>query len=68
MAEKEPSIDGPALRQFTDPAYQPLCRSLKEIRAGIDGLDEQIVALLAKRAMFVKDAARFKAEINKLPE
>jgi isochorismate pyruvate lyase len=61
MEDKEPSVDGPALRKFADPNYQPLCNSLKEIRQGIDGLDEQIVALLAKRAMFVKDAARFKA-------
>jgi isochorismate pyruvate lyase len=61
MEEKEPSVDGPALRQFADENYQPLCNSLKEIRQGIDRLDEQIVALLAKRAMFVKDAARFKA-------
>jgi isochorismate pyruvate lyase len=62
MVEREPLIDGPALRQFADPTYKPLCTSLKEIRAGIDSLDEQIVALLAKRAMFVKDAARFKAD------
>jgi isochorismate pyruvate lyase len=61
MEDKEPSVDGPALRKFADANYQPLCTSLKEIRQGIDGLDEQIVALLAKRAMFVKDAARFKA-------
>ncbi len=61
MEDKEPSVDGPALRKFADPNYQPLCNSLKDIRQGIDGLDEQIVALFAKRAMFVKDAARFKA-------
>jgi isochorismate pyruvate lyase len=61
-SDGEPSVDGPALREFTDPSYQPLCTSLKEIRAGIDGLDEQIVALLAQRAMYVKDAARFKAD------
>jgi isochorismate pyruvate lyase len=66
MATKEPStteplVNGPAIRQFADPAYLPLCESLQEIRAGIDELDEQIVALLAHRAMFVKDAARFKA-------
>jgi isochorismate pyruvate lyase len=61
-SDGEPSVDGPALRQFTDPTYQPLCASLKEIRAGIDGLDAQIVALLARRAMYVKDAARFKAD------
>jgi isochorismate pyruvate lyase len=61
MQEKQPSVDGPALREFADTHYQPLCNSLNEIRKGIDELDEQIVALLAKRAMFVKDAARFKA-------
>jgi isochorismate pyruvate lyase len=61
MEEKEPSVDGLALRKFIDSEYKPLCNSLKEIRDGIDALDEQIIALLAKRAMFVKDAARFKA-------
>jgi isochorismate pyruvate lyase len=57
----EPNAHGPPLRNFTDPQYKPLCASLQEIRNGIDGLDQQIVALLAKRAMYVKDAARFKA-------
>lgn len=57
----EPSPNGPALRVFKDPSYVPLCASLSEVRQGIDALDQQIIALIAQRAMYVKDAARFKA-------
>jgi isochorismate pyruvate lyase len=59
---KEPQPDGPALRRFVDPAYQPLCSSLAQVRQNIDALDRQIVALLAERGRYVKDAARFKRD------
>ncbi|NML15026.1 chorismate mutase [Azohydromonas sp. G-1-1-14] len=36
------------------------CASLEEVRAHIDRLDRQIVALLAERGGYVKQAARFK--------
>ena len=36
------------------------CQSLGQVREQIDHLDEQIVALLGKRALYVKAAARFK--------
>lgn len=36
------------------------CNSLEEIRAHIDRLDRQIVALLAERGGYVKQAAQFK--------
>jgi len=36
------------------------CRSLAEVRAEIDRLDEQIVRLLAERGGYVLAAARFK--------
>lgn len=58
----EPDPRGPALRRFTDPAYRPLCEDLAGVRAAIDALDDRIVSLLAERAMYVKDAARFKAD------
>lgn len=58
----EPATDTGPLRRFTDPAYQPLAATLSEVRANIDRLDDQIVALLAERAMYVKDAARFKRD------
>ena len=60
MQEKEPETHGAPLRRFTDPAYQPLCSSLAEVRGNIDALDRKIVALLAERGRYVKDAARFK--------
>lgn len=56
----EPPVDAPSVRRFTDPAYRPLAASLGELRGQIDRLDEQIVALLAQRALCVKDATRFK--------
>jgi isochorismate pyruvate lyase len=59
---KEPSPTGAPLRKFRDPAYVPLASSLGELRAKIDALDDQLVALMAERAMCVKDAARFKRD------
>lgn len=37
-----------------------VCKSLDEVRENIDRLDRQIVALLAARGGYVKQAARFK--------
>lgn len=59
---REPETTGRPLRAYTDPAYQPLCDTLAEVRANIDRLDEEIVRCMAERAMYVKDAARFKAD------
>ncbi|MBX6319828.1 chorismate mutase [Pigmentiphaga sp.] len=59
---REPDPDGRPLRAYKDPSYKPLCKSLAEVRANIDRLDDEIVALLAQRAMYVKDAARFKKD------
>ena len=36
------------------------CASIEEVRSNIDRFDRQIVALLAERGIFVKQAARFK--------
>ena len=57
----EPSATAAALRSFKDASYQNLANNLNELRQNIDALDEQIITLIAKRAMYVKDAARFKA-------
>jgi isochorismate pyruvate lyase len=62
MQEKEPETHGAPLRSFTDPAYVPLCANLAGVRENIDRLDRQIVALLAERGRYVKDAARFKRD------
>ena len=59
---QEPDPQRGPLRRFTDPAYVPLCASLAEVRERIDALDCQIVALLAERGRYVKDAARFKRD------
>ncbi|EHK62887.1 chorismate mutase [Achromobacter arsenitoxydans] len=59
---KEPDTQGAPLREYTDPAYRPLCANLADVRANIDRLDDEIVRLIAERAMYVKDAARFKRD------
>lgn len=38
------------------------CNSMKEVRRGVDALDEQIVIMLAKRFRFMNAAARIKEE------
>ena len=62
MAEQEPDAHGAPLRRFRDPAYVPLAATLAEVRERIDAIDAQIVALLAERGRYVKDAARFKRD------
>lgn len=59
---QEPDPQGAPVRRFTDPAYRPLAPDLRGVRAEIDRLDDAIVRLLAERAMYVKDAARFKRD------
>ena len=36
------------------------CRSLEEIREGMDALDREIIRILAERVAYVKAAAKFK--------
>ena len=38
------------------------CQSMKDVRAGVDALDEEIARLLAKRFRFMDAAARIKPE------
>ncbi len=58
----EPDPTGHPVRRFTDPAYVPQAATLGELRQRIDGLDARIVALLAERALCVRDATRFKRD------
>lgn len=62
MSKEEPDPHGGPLREYSDLAYQPLCATLSEVRDKIDQLDEAIVHLIAERAMYVKDAVRFKRD------
>ena len=59
---REPDAQGRPLRTYTDPAYRPLCDTLAQVRQNVDRLDDDIVRLIAQRAMYVKDAARFKRD------
>lgn len=36
------------------------CRSMAEVREGVDALDRQLVALIARRARYMEAAARIK--------
>ena len=58
----EPDPTGQPVRRFTDPAYVPQAATLGALRQRIDDLDERIVALLAERALCVRDATRFKRD------
>ena len=59
-APQEPPVDMPPVRRFRDPSIKPQAETLGALRAKIDGLDQQIVELLALRAHCVRDATRFK--------
>lgn len=58
----EPATGQPPVRRFTNPAWQPQAATLGELRARIDALDEEIITLLARRALCVRDATRFKKD------
>jgi isochorismate pyruvate lyase len=58
----EPLPTGLAVRRFKDPAYVELALNLQTLRDQIDDFDRQIVALMAARALRVRDATRFKKD------
>ncbi|HYF60374.1 MAG TPA: chorismate mutase [Burkholderiaceae bacterium] len=60
MSEPDPSA--PPCRRFVEPGPPPRCATLAEVRAGIDALDAELVALVARRAALVMDATRFKRD------
>jgi isochorismate pyruvate lyase len=59
---EEPAVSDAPVRRFKDPAYAALAPTLGDLRGRIDALDEQIVDLLAQRALCVRDATRFKRD------
>jgi isochorismate pyruvate lyase len=61
-SHEEPAVSRAAVRRFKDPSYVPLAPTLGELRGRINALDEQIVQLLAQRALCVRDATRFKRD------
>ena len=40
------------------------CETMQEVRAGVDALDRQLVALIAERARYMQAAARIKPSRN----
>ena len=59
---QEPTPLSPAVRRFKDLNYHNRAPSLQVLRDQIDALDSQIVALMAERALCVRDATRFKKD------
>lgn len=59
---QEPTPHTPAVRRFKDLNYQNRAPNLQVLRDQIDALDGQIVALMAERALCVRDATRFKKD------
>jgi isochorismate pyruvate lyase len=42
------------------------CQTMEDVRAGIDALDRELVALLATRQRFIEAAARIKTDRNRV--
>jgi isochorismate pyruvate lyase len=59
---QEPTTTTGPVRRFLAPGYVPQAETLGQLRGRIDALDAQIVALLAQRALCVRDATRFKRD------
>lgn len=59
---QEPTVTTPPVRRFTDPAYAEVAPTLAQLRQRIDALDQDIIGLLAQRALCVRDATRFKRD------
>ena len=47
---------------MTTPLPGPDCTTMTEVRAGVDALDRELVALLARRFAYMDAAARIKPE------
>ena len=62
LTPQEPTPLAPAVRRFKDANYQNRAPNLQALRDQIDALDSQIVALMAERALCVRDATRFKKD------
>ncbi|MEQ9812828.1 MAG: chorismate mutase [Azospirillaceae bacterium] len=62
----EPDPDGPPLWGRPVARGGKGCASLGELRGEIDRIDRALVDLLAERAAFTREAARFKATIDEV--
>jgi isochorismate pyruvate lyase len=60
-AEAPPTTDTKAFWGKPQAAGGNCCNTLGEVRTNIDRIDRQMVALIAERGSFVREAARFKA-------
>jgi len=60
-AGEPPATDTKAFWGTPQAAGGSCCQTLGEVRSNIDRIDRQIVALIAERGSYVREAARFKA-------
>jgi isochorismate pyruvate lyase len=60
-AEAPPTTDTKAFWGTPQAAGGTCCNTLGEVRTNIDRIDRQMVALIAERGSYVREAARFKA-------
>jgi len=49
-------------RRMTDMLSPERCQTMTDVRAGVDQIDRELVALLARRFGYMKAAARIKAD------
>jgi len=61
FAADAPTTDGKAFWGQPQAAGGTCCDTLGQVRTNIDRIDHQIVALIAERGAYVREAARFKA-------
>lgn len=47
---------------MTEPRDPTLCTTMEEVRAGVDAVDRQVIALLARRFGYMDAAARIKPD------
>lgn len=60
-ADAPPTTDTKAFWGTPQAAGGTCCATLGEVRTNIDRIDRQMVALIAERGSYVREAARFKA-------
>jgi isochorismate pyruvate lyase len=60
---QESAAQGSPVRRFKNPDYKSQASTLGELRHKIDAIDDEIVALMSRRALYVRDAARFKRDL-----
>lgn len=55
-------LDAPPMEELAQPKSPETCADMREVRLGVDTLDRQLVALIARRFAYMDAAARIKTD------